>query len=309
MPAAGRPRRRPAASSARSTHGGLPARPRGGRRERGAAPVMSQSRVRVELEDHVAILTFDDPERLNAMTEAMGHSLEACLRELGQDGELRAVVLTGAGRAFSAGGDLAMIERMAQAGREDPGGPTRSQQRDFMRRFYGLYLAVRELPVPSVAAVNGHAIGAGCCVALACDCRVAAADARLGLNFSRLGIHPGMGATWLLPRLVGPARAAELLYTGRLVDGEEAARIGLVNRAVAREQVLEEARSLAGAIAQAAPRAVRGIRRALAGAAQRELDDQLDLEAHEQSLCYESLDLQEGLAAARERREPHFRGR
>jgi enoyl-CoA hydratase len=178
-----------------------------------------------------------------------------------------------------------------------------------MRRFYGLYLAVRDLPMPSVAAIHGPAIGAGCCVALACDCRIAAADAKLGLNFTRLGIHPGMGATWTLPRLVGPARAAELLYTGRILDGEEAERIGLVNRAVPRERVREEALALARAIAEAAPLAVRGTKRSLAGSEERDLAAQLDAEAHEQSLCYESADLQEGLEAARERRDPRFGAR
>jgi enoyl-CoA hydratase/carnithine racemase len=270
---------------------------------------MAQDLVRVEREDGVAVLTFHDPERLNAMTEAMGHAIADAVAELAGDEAVRAVLLTGAGRAFSAGGDLAMIERMARDGAADPGGPTRASQRDFMRRFYGLYLAVRELPVPSVAAVNGPAIGAGCCVALACDCRIAASDAKLGLNFARLGIHPGMGATWTLPRLVGPARAAELLYTGRILDGEEAARIGLVNRAVPREEVLPEARALAGAMAEAAPLAVRGTKRSLAGSETRDLAAQLDAEAHEQSLCYESEDLQEGLAAARERRAPRFEGR
>jgi len=260
-------------------------------------------------EDGVAVLTFHDPERLNAMTEAMGHAITETVAALREEETLRAVVLTGAGRAFSAGGDLAMIERMAEDGAADPGGPTRASQRDFMRRFYGLYLAVRELPVPSIAAVNGAAIGAGCCVALACDCRVAARDAKLGLNFTRLGIHPGMGASWTLPRLVGPARAAELLYTGRILDGEEAERIGLVNRAVPREEVLPAALELARAMAAAGPVAVRGTKRSLAGSADRDLDAQLDLEAHEQSLCYESADLREGLRAARERREPRFEGR
>src|SRR3990170_7604312 len=101
-----------------------------------------------------------------------------------------------------------------------------------MREFYGLFLSVRDLPCPSVAAIHGAAIGAGLCVALACDLRVAARDAKLGLNFTRLGIHPGMGATWTLPRLVGAAHAADLLLSGRSLDGDEALRIGLVNRAV-----------------------------------------------------------------------------
>ena len=111
-----------------------------------------------------------------------------------------------------------------------------------MRSFYQLFLAVRDLPCPTLAAVNGAAIGAGLCVALACDVRIASSDAKLGLNFTQLGLHPGMGATWTLPRLVGAARAAEILFSSRVLQGDEAAAIGLVNRAVAPAEVLPAAR-------------------------------------------------------------------
>jgi enoyl-CoA hydratase len=127
------------------------------------------------------------------------------------------------------------------------------------------------------------------------------------MNFNRLGIHPGMGATWTLPRLVGPAHAAELLYTGRILDGDEAARIGLVNRAVPREQVVAEALALAAAIATSAPRAVRGTKQALARSLDATLTDQLGFEAARQAECYESSDLREGIAAVREKRDPRFR--
>ena len=259
-------------------------------------------------DDGVATLTFNDPDRLNAMTEAMGQAIAAATSELGADDSLRAVVLTGAGRAFSAGGDLDMISRMNEAGRADPGGATRARNREFMGRFYRLYLSLRDLPVPTVAAMNGAAVGAGCCVALGCDIRIAAREAKLGLNFNRLGIHPGMAATWTLPRLVGPAHAAELLYTGKLVDGAEAARIGLVNRALPQGEVLADALATAAAIAECAPGAIRGTKRSLGATAERSLDEQLDSEAHEQSLDYESADLSEGLAAAREKRPPRFEG-
>jgi enoyl-CoA hydratase/carnithine racemase len=243
------------------------------------------------------------------MSEAMGEALARAVDELAADDAVRAVVLTGAGRAFSAGGDLDMLERMARDGNAARGGETRQRHEAFMGRFYRLFLRIRALPQPSIAAVNGPAIGAGCCVALACDLRLAAADARLGLNFTRLGIHPGMAASWTLPRLVGPARAAELLLTGRLLDGAEAERIGLVNRAVPREAVLDEALALARSIAENAPLAVRGTKRSLARSPEATLDEQLDQEAREQALCYESRDLLEGLAAARARRAPAFEGR
>lgn len=265
--------------------------------------------LRVERHDAVALVVFDDPARRNAMTEAMGRALASVVERLGRDEAVRAVVLTGAGAAFSAGGDLAMIEAKARAGREAPGEPRRSENRAFMRRFYDLFLSLRSLPQPTLAAINGAAIGAGLAVALACDLRIAAREARLGLNFNRLGIHPGMGSTWTLPRLVGPAHAADLLLTGRTIDGVEAERIGLVNRAVAADAVVSEALATAAEIAACAPLAVRGTRRALERALAVSLDEQLDYEAEQQALCYESADLAEGLAAARERRAPRFTGR
>jgi enoyl-CoA hydratase/carnithine racemase len=270
---------------------------------------MAEPLVRVERDGAIARLTFQDPERLNAMTEAMGHALRAAVDELRGDASLRAAVLLGAGRAFSAGGDLDMIESKARAAAASPGGAVREENRAFMERFYGLYLSVRELPFPTVAAIHGPAIGAGLCVALACDLRVAAREAQLGLNFVRLGIHPGMGASWTLPRLVGPALAAELLFTGRVLDGAEAERIGLVNRAVARDEVVPAALALAREIAESAPLPVRGAKRALAGALGASLEAQLRFEAEQQSRNYETRDLREGIAAAREKRAPRFEGR
>lgn len=264
--------------------------------------------IHVERDGPVATLTLQDPERRNAMSQAMGEAFAAQVAALAAEPGLRAVVLTGAGEAFSAGGDLGMIEARARQGAERPG-VARREIRDGMRGFYGLFLALRDLPCPSLAAINGHAIGAGLCVALACDLRVASREAKLGLNFTRLGLHPGMGATWTLPRLVGSARAAELLYTGRLVTGAEAAELGMVNRAVARERVLPECLELAREVAAAAPIAVAGVKRALARSAAATLEDQLHFEASEQALCFESRDVHEGLAAARERRNPRFEGR
>ena len=263
------------------------------------------------LEDHdgdVATLTFNQPERLNAMTREMGEAFAARVARLAARDDLRAVVLTGAGRAFSAGGDLDMIQEQADAGRADPGVARRSI-RDTMRSFYKLFLSVRDLPCPTIAAINGAAIGAGFCVALGCDIRVVSERAKLGLNFTRLGLHPGMAATWTLPRLVGPALAAELLYTSRIVEGPEAARIGLANRCVAPEQVVAEAAGIAAEIAACAPAATRGTKRSLFRSLDATLEDQLSFEAHEQAGTFETEDAHEGIAAARERRNPRFRGR
>lgn len=256
------------------------------------------------LEHGVAVLTLDDPERRNAMTEAMGDALAGAVGALADDATVRVVVVTGAPPAFSAGGDLAMLEQLARRTREEGFDAT-----DTMRAFYERFLALRRLPVPTIAAVNGHAVGAGLCVALACDLRVLAADARLGLNFARLGLHPGMGGSWLLPRVLGEQRAAEWLYTGRLVDGETAARQGLGLEALPADQVLERALALAEEIAQAAPVTVRQLKATLAADDEAALARALDREAACQAVSYGSDDLQEGLAAARERRSPDFPGR
>ncbi|MEE2679167.1 MAG: enoyl-CoA hydratase-related protein [Myxococcota bacterium] len=264
--------------------------------------------VLVQRDDDVALLTFNDPERRNAMTRAMGEAFSAASAELAREPSLRCVVLTGAGRGFSAGGDLGMIQAQSDAGRADPEA-AQPEIRDTMRAFYGLFLSVREIGCPTIAALNGAAIGAGLCVALACDLRIASKDAKLGLNFARLGLHPGMGATWTLPRLVGPAHAAELLFTGRTLTGAEAAGIGLVNRAVPAAEVLPTARALAGEIAAAGPIANRGIKRALARSAGASLDDQLTFEASVQAETFATEDAREGLDAAKERRAPRFSGR
>ncbi|MAG32970.1 MAG: enoyl-CoA hydratase [Deltaproteobacteria bacterium] len=263
--------------------------------------------VRESRDGHVVTLHFDDPDRLNAMTRAMGEAFRDRIGLLARDGSLRAVVITGSGRAFSAGGDLDMLQAKADEGAAAPGTAWRGI-RDEMRAFYRLFLSVRDLPCPTIAAINGHAIGAGFCVALGCDFRYVASDARLGLNFTRVGVHPGMGATWTLPRLVGPAMAAELLYTSRLIEGEEAVRIGLANRAAPRAELLEIAQAAASEIAGNAPLAVRAVKQALRRSENASIEDQLEFEASEQAKNFESRDAHEGLAAIRAKRAPEFDG-
>jgi enoyl-CoA hydratase/carnithine racemase len=269
---------------------------------------VSDDLVKRSRDGHVVTLTLDDPARRNAMTEAMGEAFRDRISELRTDGAVRAVILTGAGRAFSAGGDLDMIEARARAAASDRNGSARAEIRDQMRSFYDLFLSLRDLPCPTLAAVNGHAFGAGLCLALACDLRIVAQEAKLALNFTRLGLHPGMGATWTLPRLVGPARAAELLYTGEPLDGGDAERVGLANRAVPQAEVLPSARTLAQAVAEAAPGAIRAVKRSLRRSAEASLEDQLGFEAARQAEDFGTADAQEGIAAAREGRAPRFTG-
>ncbi len=254
-------------------------------------------------DDGVAVLTLDDPARRNAMTAAMGDELARRCDELTADDGVRVVVLTGTPPAFSAGGDLDMLEDLAHRAREEhfDAGP-------FMRAFYTRFLRVAELPVPVIAAVNGHAIGAGLCVALAADLRIVSSTAKLGLNFARLGLHPGMGGSWFLPRLLGPERAAAWLYTGALHDGASAAAQGLALEAVATESVLPRAMDLATEIAACSPVVVRQLKRTLAATPQLDLATALAAEAAAQAVSYASADLAEGLAAARAKRPARFPG-
>lgn len=248
----------------------------------------------------VALLTLDRPEKRNALDRELGVAMRAAVDELCSDPPLRAAVLTGAGDAFSAGGDLDFIAENARR--------TPEENRRAMLDFYRLYLSVRSLPVPTVAAVNGAAVGAGLCLALACDVRYVALSARVGLNFVRLNLHPGMGGEYLLARLVGPAAAAELLLTGRLIPGTEAARIGLCSAAFPAAEVVPRSLDLAREIAAAGPLAVRQTVRTLRAADDAALEGVLEREAACQAENYATRDLLEGVAAIRERRPPRFAG-
>ncbi len=252
----------------------------------------------------IVTLTFNDPERRNAMTRAMGEAFSARIATLKDDTAMRALVITGGGSAFSAGGDLTMIRDVTQMAHDGK----RQEVVDFMRSFYSLFLGVREIPVPTIAAINGHAIGAGFCVALGCDIRYVARSAKLALNFTKLGLHPGMGASWTLPRLVGPSLAAELMYTSRMVSGEEAAGMGMASRALETAEVVPTALETAREVAACSPIAVRSLKRGLSHTEGNDLSGQLDVEAAEQAVCYESQDMLEGIAAAQERRAPSFEG-
>ncbi len=253
-----------------------------------------------EVVDHVATVTLNDPRRRNAMTPELGDALAAAVASLQSNSDVRAVVLTGAGDAFSGGGDLKMLERLRTA--------RFMEARAFMLEFYARYLSVTGIAVPTIAAVRGAAIGAGLCVALACDLCVVDADAKLALNFAQLGLHPGMGATYLLPRRVGAQRAAELLLTGRRFNGVEAAQIGVALEAVPAGDVLARAQAMAGQIARNAPLAVRALKASL-GLDPAALRAAMENEAFRQAESYGSEDLGEGLAAAVDRRTATFHGR
>ena len=249
---------------------------------------------------HVATLILDDVARKNAMSPELGDALRARVDELKGDPGARVVVLTGAGGAFSAGGDLAMLERLRAASREEA--------RSFMLGFYARYLSVLDLGVPVVAAITGPAIGAGLCVALACHVVVVDADATLALNFASLGLYPGMGATYSAPRRLGADRAAEVLLTGRRFRGSDLVAWGGALESRPAAEVRGRAEELAASIAAQGPLATRSLAAAL-GPDREALARALEREASEQATSYASWDLGEGLRAATERRPPRFEGR
>jgi enoyl-CoA hydratase len=264
-------------------------------------PTSSRQHLRLDRPaDGVAVLTLDNPDQRNAMSDEMTASWVAAVDELAADRLLRVVVVTGSGTAFCSGGNTGWIA-------EEPDAAV-DQLRTRMIAFYRGWLAIRRLEVPTIAAVNGPAIGAGLCLALACDIRYAAASARLGAPFVRLGMHPGMAATYLLPDVVGEAHARELLLTGRIVDATEALRLGLVSAVHPDETFRDDVLGIAEDIAATAPIASRYTTLALRAGGHRDIEAAIQWEALAQPITLATADLQEGIRAARERRPADFRG-
>ncbi|MGI8899696.1 MAG: enoyl-CoA hydratase/isomerase family protein [Nocardioides sp.] len=255
-------------------------------------------------DDGVVVLTLDNQAQRNAMSPQMTASWVRAVDELAADRSVRTVVVTGAGTAFCSGGDTGWTAGEPDASVDD--------LRTRMIAFYRAWLSIRRLEVPTIAAVNGAAIGAGLCPALACDLRYAAGSAKLGVPFVKLGMHAGMAATYLLPDVVGPAHARDLLMTGRVVGAEEAVRLGLVSESSTGsteggflEGVLETARG----IAATAPIPSRLTTVALRGGGHSDFESALQWEALAQPVTLATADLQEGIAAVAERRAPRFTGR
>jgi 2-(1,2-epoxy-1,2-dihydrophenyl)acetyl-CoA isomerase len=255
-------------------------------------------RVEVDAEAGVATIILNRPEALNSLTVPMKQDLLAAFRRVERDAAVRAVVLTGAGRAFCAGQDLK--ERL-----QPDAAPLGVELRE---RYNPIIRAMRALPKAIVGAINGVAAGAGASLAMACDIRIAAENASFALAFARVGLVPDSGATWFLPRLVGAANAAEIALLGDPVSAADALRLGLVGRVVAADQLGTEARAVAARLAAGAPRAIALTKRALDAAWERDLDGALEYEAHLQDMAGRAKDHAEGMAAFLEKRPPRFSG-
>ena len=252
-------------------------------------------------DDGVVVLTLALPDRRNAMTGELTSAFADAVATLKPDRTVRCVVVTGEGSAFCAGGDLSWIGES----------PDMSVDaiRDRMLPFYRTWLSIRDLEVPSIAAVNGHAVGAGLCLALACDLRYAARGAKMSAPFTQLGMHAGMACTWLLPEVVGVAAARELLFTGRAVEGDEALRLGLVNGVYDGGELHDAVLAVASRIAGAAPIATRLTKAGLRAGGHGSMEAALQYEALAQPVTFATSDLTEGLAATREKRAPNFQGK
>ncbi len=252
-----------------------------------------------EKDGSVAWITLNDPDRLNALTEAMGVALAKLVPQINKDQSIRAVILTGAGRAFSAGGNLDIIEARTRK-------KSAVNQKE-MLGFYGRFLSILKIEVPVIAMINGPAIGAAFCMTMGCDLRVASTEAKMGVNFVKLGLSPGMGATFLLPHVLGTPTAMDLLLTGRTLTAEEALRRNLIHHLFAPEALKEETRRLAEEIARNAPMAVRTAKRGVLNHMSL-LQKSLMFESKGQAACFRTEDLKEGVAAIRAKRNPRFSG-
>ena len=251
---------------------------------------------------HIVTLTMNDPERRNPLTgnTAVPEFL-AAIDRIHADHSVRAVILTGAGSSFSSGGNVRDMGRYAEM-------PAMELRREYRLGIQKLPQALFNLEVPVIAAVNGHAIGAGLDLACMCDIRVAAEEAKFAESFVKLGIIPGDGGAWLLPRIIGLSRATELTLTGQTIDAHQAAEWNLVSRVVPRDQLMPTAREIAGLIAANPPHAVRLAKRLLREALHTRLDTLLEMSAAFQVMSHQTADHHEAVAAFADKRPPVFRG-
>jgi enoyl-CoA hydratase/carnithine racemase len=249
----------------------------------------------------IVTITLNRPEKLNAFVGHMRRDLAEALEHAGSDRTVRVVIITGAGRAFCAGGDVAFMAELIE----------RQDAEEFARLLGAarrVVLAIRQMTKPVVAAVNGPASGAGCNLALACDLRIASTQASFTQSFTKVGLHPDWGGTYFLPRLVTPNRACEIFFLGESINAEEALRLGIVNQVVAPEDLESATLELAERLRNAPPIAIAAAKHAVYASGASDLEEMLRFETEAQMRCFESEDGREGIHAFLEKRAPNFTG-
>jgi 2-(1,2-epoxy-1,2-dihydrophenyl)acetyl-CoA isomerase len=249
----------------------------------------------------IATITLNRPEKLNSFIGHMRRDLAEALEHAGSDRSIRVVILTGAGRAFCAGGDVKFMAELME----------RNDSEEFSRLLGAarrVVTSIRQMAKPVIAAVNGPASGAGCNLALACDLRVASSEASFSQSFAKVGLHPDWGGTFFLPRLVTPNKACEMFFLGDPISAEEALRLGIVNKVVAPDELEATVQSLAERLRDAPPLALAAAKQAIYMSGAAELDEMLRYETEAQMRCFGSHDGREGVRAFLEKREPRFTG-
>ena len=244
--------------------------------------------------DNIATITLNRPEKLNALNVNSVRELREVINEISGDNDIRVVILTGAGRGFCAGAELS--PRLL-------GRATLTRVQDLMSNVSNMVLGLRNLPKPIIAAVNGVATGGGANLALACDIIIASEKARFGQVFINIGLHPDSGGTYFLPRLVGPAKACELMFTGKMIDGAEAKSIGMINEVVPAEQLETSAKNLALKLTNASPHLLSMIKASIYRSLQTDLPTCLEYEAQANTSCLLGQDFREAAKAFRVKRK------
>ena len=260
---------------------------------------MSYETIMLTKENNIATITLNRPDKLNSVTLQMVEELTSALDDVSADKDIRVLLVTGAGRAFCSGFDVSMMMGVADDLIVLPG----ENSIDLVM------LKFRDMVKPSIAAVNGLASGMGFSIAMSCDMRIASDASRFSQIFVKRGLIPDTGSTYFLPRLVGIAKACEMVFTGDFVDAQEAARLGIVNRVVPADEMMTSAMELATKIANGPPITIQLAKRALYRGLETDLDVQLEYEMYQQSICMKTEDFQEGVNSFLEKREAHFKGK
>lgn len=255
--------------------------------------------IRVDRNGPLGWIRINRPERLNALVDDMRERIATALAELDADSAIRCVAITGVGRAFSTGGDVRYMAELAEAGDE-------ARFEELVRTGIRVVKRIDEMRKPVIAAVNGAAAGAGASLALACDMRIASRNASIGLTFTRIGLHPDWGGAYFLPRLIGSALAAELVFTGGMINAKRAERLGLFNRVVPPDDLEATVSGLAGQIAGGPPDVIASAKRTLRRSLAADLDEILEMEAAAQMRAFRSPAFSEGVTAFLEKRSPRF---